>query len=162
MQFWERECCFFLYFSLFCQPDGGQQVRKIWIILLSWARRFQKTEPSAVLQYRLDRAADYLEQNPDTVCIVSGAQGRNEPCTEAEGMADYLLAKGIPAERILQEREAHTTAENLAYSRKLMPEGSSVGSLPTIFMYSAHCRSPGSRELKTPSGLRRAQSRSIS
>ena len=48
-------------------------------------------------------------------------------------MADYLLAKGIPAERILQEREAHTTAENLAYSRKLMPEGSSVGIVTNNF-----------------------------
>ena len=76
---------------------------------------------------------NYLEQNPDTVCIVSGAQGRNEPCTEAEGMADYLLTKGIPAERILQEREARTTAENLAYSRKLMPEGSSVGIVTNNF-----------------------------
>lgn len=113
--------------SRFSSTDGGQPGAENLDYIIVLGAQISENGPSAVLQYRLDRAADYLEQNPDTVCIVSGAQGRNEPCTEAEGMADYLLTKGIPAERILQEREAHTTAENLAYSRKLMPEGSSVG-----------------------------------
>ena len=51
--------------------------------------------PSAVPKYRLDAAIDYLNENPNTVCIVSGGQGANEPFSEAKGMAEYLLDKGI-------------------------------------------------------------------
>ena len=39
--------------------------------------------PSKVLKHRLNTAIDYLEKNPETICIVSGGQGYNEPCTEA-------------------------------------------------------------------------------
>ena len=50
--------------------------------------------PSLVLQYRLDTAIGYLKENPETICIVSGGQGYNEPMTEAEGMARYLEQSG--------------------------------------------------------------------
>lgn len=123
----------FLVFLAFLSTGWRAAGTKHLDYIIVLGAQISENGPSAVLQYRLDRAVEYLEQNPDTVCIVSGAQGRNEPCTEAEGMADYLLAKGIPAERILQEREARTTAENLAYSRKLMPEGSSVGIVTNNF-----------------------------
>ena len=72
--------------------------------------------PSIVLQHRLDTAYDYLMENPETLCIVSGGQGPNEPTTEAEGMAAYLLARGVPAERIILEPQATTTVENIRYS----------------------------------------------
>lgn len=48
--------------------------------------------PSKVLKHRLNTAIDYLEKNPETICIVSGGQGYNEPCTEAQAMADYMEA----------------------------------------------------------------------
>ena len=31
--------------------------------------------PSKVLKHRLNTAIDYLEKNPETICIVSGGQG---------------------------------------------------------------------------------------
>ena len=34
--------------------------------------------PSKVLKHRLNTAIDYLEKNPETICIVSGGQGCNE------------------------------------------------------------------------------------
>lgn len=77
--------------------------------------------PSTILKYRLDAAAAYLEENPDAVCIVSGAKGANEPFTEAQGMRDYLVKQGIPAKKIILEEKAENSAENLAYSRKLLP-----------------------------------------
>lgn len=60
-----------------------------------------KTRPSLVLKYRLDKAIDYLESNPNTICIVSGGQGANEPFPEAQGMAEYLERHGIAASRII-------------------------------------------------------------
>ena len=52
--------------------------------------------PSKVLRYRLDTAIEYLNENPKTICIVSGGRGVNEPFPEAQGMADYLEEHGIP------------------------------------------------------------------
>lgn len=76
--------------------------------------------PSRVLRYRLDAAIEYLEENPDTICIVSGGQGSNEPFTEAEGMARYLTNNGIGKERIYMENTSTTTVENIRNSRALM------------------------------------------
>ncbi|MDE6387981.1 MAG: YdcF family protein [Lachnospiraceae bacterium] len=76
--------------------------------------------PSAVLKFRLDAAYDYLTVNEDTICIVSGGQGSNEPCTEAEGMYRYLTDKGIAPERIIMEDKSTDTSENIAYSMALI------------------------------------------
>lgn len=42
----------------------------------------RKSGPSKALRYRLDTAADYLRNSPDTICIVSGGKGANEPFPE--------------------------------------------------------------------------------
>lgn len=76
--------------------------------------------PSAVLKFRLDAAYDYLTANEGTICVVSGGQGSNEPCTEAEGMYRYLTDKGIAPERILMEDRSTDTSENIAYSKALI------------------------------------------
>lgn len=76
--------------------------------------------PSAVLKFRLDEAYEYLVNNENTICIVSGGQGSNEPCSEAEGMYRYLVDKGIPASRIVMEDESTDTSENIAYSARLI------------------------------------------
>lgn len=89
--------------------------------------------PSVVLKYRLDKAIEYLEANPDTLCIVSGGQGYNEPYAEAVGMADYLEKKGIPTERIKLEAESTNTKENILFSKELMEEGASVGLVTNNF-----------------------------
>ncbi len=78
--------------------------------------------PSVVLKYRLDAAIDYLNENLDTVCIVSGGQGVNEPFSEAEGMAEYLLDKGIEEDRIILEDKSTSTVENIQNSKGLMEE----------------------------------------
>ena len=78
--------------------------------------------PSVVLKYRLDKAIEYLNDNTETICIVSGGQGINEPFTEAEGMADYLVRNGISKKRILLENASTNTIENIQYSKKLLKE----------------------------------------
>lgn len=72
--------------------------------------------PSMVLRYRLDAAAQYLQQNPRTICIVSGGQGANEPVAEAVAMAAYLEDQGIDASRIIQEGLSSNTAQNIGNS----------------------------------------------
>jgi uncharacterized SAM-binding protein YcdF (DUF218 family) len=89
--------------------------------------------PSTVLQLRLDRAIEYLEENPDTICIVSGGKGYNEPFAEAVVMADYLKEKGISEDRILLEAESTNTEENIINSMALMEKGTSVGIVTNNF-----------------------------
>lgn len=102
--------------------------------LIVLGAQMRENGPSVVLQYRLDTACAYLEKNPETVCIVSGGQGFNEPCTEAEGMQQYLLEKGIPAERILTETESRSTLENIQNSMRLFdPETDRVGIVTNNF-----------------------------
>ena len=76
--------------------------------------------PSTVLKYRLDTAAGYLKDNPDTVCIVSGGQSSSEPEPEAVVMKRYLVGCGIDESRILTEDQSSSTVENITYSRKVL------------------------------------------
>ena len=80
-----------------------------------------------------DRAAEYLRDNPETICIVSGGQGNNEPYAEAYGMQQYLLQQGIDADRIMIEDQSKTTAENMRFSKKRIPESASVGIITNDF-----------------------------
>ena len=90
--------------------------------------------PSVVLRHRLDTAAAYLRDNPDTLCIVTGGQGANEPFTEAEGMRDYLVSVGIDEDRIILEPQARNTQQNIAYSMTLMDSpDASVGVVTNNF-----------------------------
>lgn len=76
--------------------------------------------PSILLQDRLDKALDYLEEHPDMTVVVSGGQGPDEHITEAQAMYDYLVAHGVNGEQILLEEESHNTVQNLKYTRELL------------------------------------------
>lgn len=90
--------------------------------------------PSRALKYRLDAAYDYLQQYEDTVVIVSGGRGKDEPVSEAQGMKAYLVAKGIPAERIILEDRSVNTYENLQLSAQLLrPEQDKVAVVTNNF-----------------------------
>jgi len=102
------ECCIFAHYR-----DRGRADLDYIIVL---GAQMKPGGPSAVLKFRLDAAYDYLTANEDTLCVVSGGQGANEPCTEAQGMREYLVERGIAPERILMEDKSTDTSENIAYS----------------------------------------------
>lgn len=90
--------------------------------------------PSSILKARLNAAVDYLEKNPDTICIVSGGQGKNEPYPEAEGMRRYLVKKGIDESRIIKEDKSVNTVQNIQNSMKLIEkENPQVGIVTSNF-----------------------------
>ena len=78
--------------------------------------------PSILLQDRLDKALDYLEEHPDVQVVVSGGQGPDEPTTEAQAMYDYLVEYGVEPERIWQEDQSHNTWQNVRYTLALLEE----------------------------------------
>ncbi len=84
--------------------------------------QWKSTGPSTVLRKRLDAAIEYLNENPETLVIVSGGQGSNEVMSEAAGMQDYLINAGIDASRIIMEDKSTNTYENLTYSADFLDE----------------------------------------
>ena len=59
--------------------------------------------PSRMLRRRLDAAITAMNDNPDTLCIVSGGKGDDEKISEALAMKNYLLEKGMDREGMLVE-----------------------------------------------------------
>ena len=55
--------------------------------------------PSRMLRRRLDAAITAMNDNPDTLCIVSGGKGDDEKISEALAMKNYLLEKGMDSDR---------------------------------------------------------------
>ena len=62
------------------------------------------TVPSNALEYRIEAACRYMEENPTTIAIVSGGQGPGEDISEAECMED----------------QSATTAQNIRFSYRLI------------------------------------------
>lgn len=90
--------------------------------------------PSYVLQMRLDEAYEYLIDNENTLVIVSGGQGSDEPDTEAQGMYEYLVGRGISPERIIKEDQSTDTSENIRFSMQYLDaENNSVGIVSNNF-----------------------------
>ena len=75
--------------------------------------------PSVQLGWRLDAAYEAYQQKKVPV-VVCGAQGKDEPMTEAEAMSIYLQEKGIPEEDILKDPESFNTRQNLTNAAKLL------------------------------------------
>ncbi|MDY3988589.1 MAG: YdcF family protein [Massilioclostridium sp.] len=79
-------------------------------------------QPSVMLAGRLDKAAEFLKENPRANCIVSGGRGKDEMYSEAEIMKKYLTEKGISPQRILEENQSVNTQTNLRNSKQMMEE----------------------------------------
>ena len=75
---------------------------------------------SKTLKLRLDKALEYMKENPETMLGLSGAKGDAEPCSEADAMETYLLGQGADPDHLLKEEQSFSTVENLAYSRVMI------------------------------------------
>lgn len=85
-------------------------------------------EPSRRLQLRLDRAAALYAAGLAPRLIVSGGRDPGSP-HEADVMRDYLVARGVPAERIAVDRggvNTHATARFVAADLRARGERSAI------------------------------------
>jgi len=100
--------------------DAGPEEDLDAIIVLG--AQMRESGPSVVFRFRLDAAYDYLSQHPDTLCVVTGGKGSNEPVSEGEGGAAYLRARGLPEDRIYAETASRDTRENIAGALDLLTQ----------------------------------------
>ncbi|MCR5090521.1 MAG: YdcF family protein [Oscillospiraceae bacterium] len=91
-----------------------------YMIILGCGIRKDGT-PSPLLRGRIDRAVQFYnrqleETGKKLVFVPSGGKGGDEPVSESECMANYLLTQGIPGNQILKEDQSSNTSENMRFS----------------------------------------------
>ena len=93
------------------------------------------TVPRNPLRVRIERAAEYMSENEDTILIASGGQGSGEDISEAECIRSILVDKyGIDNERIILEDRSTDTEENFKYSYEIINDpDASVGVITNGF-----------------------------
>lgn len=120
---------------LFVATISGLMVRQAWfnpppddaLPVIVLGGKIYGDQPSRMLRYRLNAAADYLHEQPQAVCVVSGGQGPDESQSEASVMAAYLVnSGGIAPERIFLEDKSTNTRQNLQFSGQLLGGAQSV------------------------------------
>ena len=77
--------------------------------------------PSVQLSWRLDAALEAYRNKPVPI-VVCGAQGKDEPATEAETMKNYLAEKGVPEQDVLTDPDSFNTRQNLANAARLLAD----------------------------------------
>ena len=82
--------------------------------------RVKDKKPSLALKERLDKTYEYLNENKELNCILSGGQGDNEEISEAKCMYQYLVKKGIDKKRLYLEDQSTSTRENILFSYKII------------------------------------------
>lgn len=97
-------------------PDAGADA----VIVLGGG--IKGDQVSYALQNRLDKAAEYYNENPNAVIVVSGGLGVGKEVTEAYAMEKYLKSIGVPTGAILKEERSTSTNENFRYSKELLDE----------------------------------------
>jgi len=97
-------------------PENGADA----VIVLGAGLRGENV--STTLALRLNAAVKYLNNNPETIVVVSGGMGVGEIVTEGYAMKKYLIRKGIDESRILCEENSTSTAENFAFSKTVLDE----------------------------------------
>lgn len=104
------------YFSRFSKlPDA---------VVVLGAQVSDPNRLTPLLQSRVDHGISVVKRaeaaGKDTVLVLSGGQGPDEPCPEGEAMANYACSQGVDESRIIVEDRSTTTEENLLFSANLL------------------------------------------
>ena len=123
--------CFIEALIISHMGDKGEE--KLDYIIVLGAKVNRNNVPSKPLYWRIEAAKEYLDANPETIAILSGGKGYDEPISEAQCMFDELIKRGIAPERLIIEDKATDTNENIRYSLKFIPEDATFGVISNNF-----------------------------
>ena len=111
---------FFAYLHYTIQHNNPAQQAKAIIVLGSG---IENGQPSPTLQQRLDVAASYAKDYPQTILVMTGGLGFKEQITEAAVMSKYMQKQHqINPSRILLEDQSTSTEQNLRNVQPLLLE----------------------------------------
>jgi uncharacterized SAM-binding protein YcdF (DUF218 family) len=118
-----------LQYKIVSHANIDAQENADYLIILG--ARVKGKVPSLALQFRIDRAAEYLKENPGTLAIASGGQGPGEEISEAHCIKKELVDLGIEETRIIIEDKSTDTYENIRFSKQLIPSSAKTGLVVT-------------------------------
>lgn len=126
--------CFLLFHGRAAPPQGNEAA----IIVLGAGIRGQRL--GNMLRRRLEAAHAAWQENPLALLVVTGGQGPQESIPEAQAARRWLLAQGVPEEKIVVEDKSVSTEENLAFARALLLARGLPGQSPVAVATSRfHC-----------------------
>lgn len=106
-------------------------------VLLILGCRVKGDTPEETLQMRINKAAEYLNNNKNVVAIACGGIVHDDQTkSEAQAIFEGLTEKGVEGERIILEDKSTTTKENFLNAKKIiegMGENLSVAMLSSEF-----------------------------
>jgi uncharacterized SAM-binding protein YcdF (DUF218 family) len=121
--------------ALYASAQVGLSFLAFVVFSLAYSRRPPRPDAGAVvvlgsglvdgkvtplLASRLDRGLrEWERQGRSAPLIPSGGRGPDEPRAEAVGMAEYLVAHGVPESDVLPEDRSSSTEENLRFARAI-------------------------------------------
>ncbi|WP_022776862.1 YdcF family protein [Butyrivibrio sp. AE3009] len=97
--------------------DRGEKNLDYIIVL---GAQMRSSGPSVIYRYRLQKAKEYLDDNPGTIIVTTGGQGRNESMSEGDGGKDYLVSLGVSPDRILVENTSLDTVQNIENAMEII------------------------------------------
>ncbi|MBI5281672.1 MAG: YdcF family protein [Candidatus Solibacter usitatus] len=95
------------------------EARKADVIVVLGAAEYNG-RPSPVLQARLDHALDLYRRELAAYVLTTGGAGGDRQFTEGQVGRDYLVRRGVPAERIVVEAEGDSTVRSLIAAGQIM------------------------------------------
>jgi len=115
--------CFLVYSVVYGRIRSR---RAVDFVVVLGAGLLDGTRVPPLLASRLDRGREVFDaqrtEGRDPMLVTSGGQGADEDLPEAHAMRDYLVDRGVPADRVLVEDRSRTTWENLRFSAEIMRE----------------------------------------
>lgn len=106
-------------------------------VIVLGAQVYSAERMGVTLTNRINAAYDYLTENPEVSCIVTGGQGGDEPCPEALTEKNALVRLGIDSTRIYMEDTSRNTRQNFA-NAKMIAEENDLGTEFVIVTQSFH------------------------
>ena len=105
--------------ALIIRASFGDPLEEVQYMVVLGAK-VNRDGPSVSLLDRICSAYAYLDEHPQTIAVLSGGQGTDEPITEAECMYRELVMLGIDPRQLRMEDKATSTWENLKFSLDLI------------------------------------------
>lgn len=104
-------------------PDGLPETDELCLVVLGFQLNPDGSMKDELIE-RLKVAKASAEKYPHAliVCTGGGTAAENPDVTEAGRMADWLIATGIDAQRVIVEDQSLTTAQNAIFTWKILTE----------------------------------------
>lgn len=112
----------FLFSYLLVSKNNLPSPKPVQAMIVLGAQVSPDGQPSVQLQLRLEEALIIYKTNQMPI-VVSGAQGEDEPATEASVMKTWLEVHEVSPLDILVEDQSFNTRQNIENAMKLLPAG---------------------------------------